>query len=94
MDDCLKNKKVPLKNGKNQISLICLLRLFNIYKKNKNKMTIEIIEGFYIEVTAEAGKELVNKNETPEIRTKKIYVPLEGDYSMWIEEDEAIEPIV
>ncbi len=56
-------------------------------------MTVEIIEGFYIEVTAEAGKELVNKNETPEIRTKKIYVPLEGDYSMWIEEDEAIEPI-
>jgi hypothetical protein len=63
-------------------------------QKNKNKMTVEIIEGFYIEVTAEAGKELVNKNETPEIRTKKIYVPLEGDYSMWIEEDEAIEPIV
>jgi len=63
-------------------------------QKNNNKMTVEIIEGFYIEVTAEAGKELVNKNETPEIRTKKIYVPLEGDYSMWIEEDEAIEPIV
>jgi hypothetical protein len=62
-------------------------------QKNNNKMTVEIIEGFYIEVTADAGKELVNKNETPEIRTKKIYVPLEGDYSMWIEEDEAIEPI-
>jgi hypothetical protein len=53
-------------------------------------MTVEIIEGFYIEVTAEAGMELVNKNETPEIRTKKIYVPLEGDYSMWVEENEII----
>jgi hypothetical protein len=57
-------------------------------------MTTQIIPDFYIEITAEEGKELVNKNETPEIRTKKIYVPLEGDYSMWIEEDEAIEPIV
>ena len=53
-------------------------------------MTIETIPNFYIEITAEAGKELVNKNETPEIRTKKIYVPLEGDYSMWIEENEII----
>ena len=53
-------------------------------------MTIETIPNFYIEITAEAGKELVNKNETPEIRTKKIYVPLEGDYSMWIEENELI----
>ena len=59
-------------------------------------MTVQIIEDFYIEVTAEVGKELVNKNETPEIRTKKIYVPLEGDYSMWVEENELIieEPIV
>ena len=53
-------------------------------------MTVETIPNFYIEITAEAGKELVNKNETPEIRTKKIYVPLEGDYSMWIEENEII----
>ena len=53
-------------------------------------MTIETIPNFYIEITAEAGKELVNKNESPEIRTKKIYVPLEGDYSMWIEENEII----
>ena len=56
-------------------------------------MKVEIIEGFYIEVTADADKELVNKSESQEIRTKKIYVPLEGDYSMWIEEDEAIETI-
>ena len=53
-------------------------------------MTVEIITDYYIEVTADAGKELVNKNETPEIRTKKIYVPLEGDYSMWVEENEII----
>jgi len=53
-------------------------------------MTVQIIPDFYIEITAEEGKELVNKNETPEIRTKKIYVPLEGDYSMWVEEDELI----
>ena len=53
-------------------------------------MTIETIPNFYIEITAEAGKELVNKNESPEIRTKKIYVPLEGDYSMWVEENELI----
>ena len=53
-------------------------------------MTVETIPNFYIEITAEAGKELVNKNESPEIRTKKIYVPLEGDYSMWIEENEII----
>jgi hypothetical protein len=53
-------------------------------------MTTQIIPDFYIEVTAEEGKELVNKNETPEIRTKKIYVPLEGDYSMWVEENELI----
>ncbi len=53
-------------------------------------MTTQIIPDFYIEITAEEGKELVNKNETPEIRTKKIYVPLEGDYSMWTEENELI----
>jgi hypothetical protein len=53
-------------------------------------MTVQTIPDFYIEVTAAAGKELVNKNETPEIRTKKIYVPLEGDYSMWVEENELI----
>jgi hypothetical protein len=53
-------------------------------------MTVQIIPDFYIEITAEEGKELVNKNETPEIRTKKIYVPLEGDYSMWVEENELI----
>jgi len=53
-------------------------------------MTVQTIPDFYIEITAEAGKELVNKNETPEIRTKKIYVPLEGDYSMWVEENELI----
>lgn len=53
-------------------------------------MTVEIIPNFYIEVTAETGKELVNKIEIPEIRTKKIYVPLEGDYSMWAEENELI----
>ena len=53
-------------------------------------MTVETIPNFYIEITADAGKELVNKNETPEIRTKKIYVPLEGDYSMWVEENELI----
>jgi len=53
-------------------------------------MTTQIIPDFYIEITAEEGKELVNKNETPEIRTKKIYVPLEGDYSMWVEENELI----
>ena len=53
-------------------------------------MTVETIPNFYIEITAEAGKELVNKNESPEIRTKKIYVPLEGDYSMWTEENELI----
>jgi hypothetical protein len=59
-------------------------------------MTVQTIPDFYIEITAETGKELVNKNETPEIRTKKIYVPLEGDYSMWVEENELIieEPIV
>lgn len=53
-------------------------------------MIVETIPNFYIEITADAGKELVNKNETPEIRTKKIYVPLEGDYSMWTEENELI----
>ena len=50
-------------------------------------MTIEIVEGYYIHITPDSGKELVNINEEPQIRTKEIYVPLNGDYSMWIEED-------
>ena len=50
-------------------------------------MTIEIVPEYFIHITAEIGKELVNG----EIRTKEIYVPLDGDYSMWIEEDEIIE---
>lgn len=54
-------------------------------------MTIEIVPEYYIHVTANSGKELVNKSEVPEIRAKEIYVPLEGDYSMWVEEDEIIE---
>jgi len=49
-------------------------------------MIIETIPDFYIKITADEGKELVNG----EIRSKVIYVPLEGDYSMWIEEDEII----
>jgi len=53
-------------------------------------MTIEIIPDFYIHITADSGKELVNIMEDPQIRTKEIYVPLNGDYSMWIEEDEII----
>jgi len=54
-------------------------------------MTIEIVPEYYIHITADSGKELVNKLEEPEIRTKEIYVPLNGDYSMWVEEDEIIE---
>ena len=57
-------------------------------------MTIETIEGFYIHITADHFKELVWPNgngEGEDIRTKEIYVPLEGDYSMWVEEDEWIE---
>ena len=51
-------------------------------------MTIETIEGFYIHITADPFMELTNG----EVRTKEIYVPLNGDYSMWIEENEYIEP--
>jgi hypothetical protein len=57
-------------------------------------MTINIVEGFYIHITADHFKELVwpaGNGEGGDIRTKEIYVPLEGDYSMWIEEDEWIE---
>lgn len=49
-------------------------------------MIIETIPNYYIHITAEIGKELVNG----ETRTKEIYVPLNGDYSMWVEEDEII----
>jgi hypothetical protein len=47
-------------------------------------MTVETIPNFYIIVTADSGKQLVNGD----IRTKEITVPLDGDYSMWVEEDE------
>ena len=59
-------------------------------------MTIEVVPDFYIHITADNGKELVNIIEDPQIRTKEIYVPLNGDYSMWIEEDEILEeqPII
>ena len=50
-------------------------------------MKIETIPDYYIHITADSGKELVNE----EIRAKEIYVPLNGDYSMWVEEDEIIE---
>ena len=50
-------------------------------------MTIEIVPEYYIHIQADNGKQLVN-NET---RAKEIYVPLNGDYSMWIEEDEILE---
>jgi len=50
-------------------------------------MKIETIPNYYIHITPDSGKELVNINEEPQIRTKEIYVPLNGDYSMWIEED-------
>lgn len=53
-------------------------------------MTIEVVPDFYIHITADNGKELVNIIEDPQIRTKEIYVPLNGDYSMWIEDDEII----
>ena len=49
-------------------------------------MIIETIPDYFIHITAEIGKELVNGD----IRAKEIYVPLDGDYSMWIEEDEII----
>jgi hypothetical protein len=54
-------------------------------------MIIEIVEGCYIHVKADNGMELVNYDEVPEIRTKEIYVPLNGDYSMWIQEPELID---
>ncbi len=53
-------------------------------------MTIEIVPEYFIHITADSGKQLVNSIEDPEIRAKEIYVPLNGDYSMWIEEDEII----
>lgn len=49
-------------------------------------MIIETIPNFFIKVTSDEGKELVNGD----IRTKQIIVPLDGDYSMWIEENEII----
>ena len=51
-------------------------------------MTIETVEGFYIHITADPFMELVFQD----IRAKEIYVPLDGDYSMWVEENEYIEP--
>jgi len=50
-------------------------------------MTVQIIPEYFIVVTADSGKQLVNGD----IRTKEITVPLDGDYSMWLEEDEIIE---
>ena len=52
-------------------------------------MKIETIPNYFIVVTADLGKQLVNGD----IRTKEITVPLDGDYSMWIEQDELIEQI-
>lgn len=54
-------------------------------------MTINIIPNYYIHITADSGKQLVNKLEDPEIRVKEIYVPLNGDYSMWAEENEVLD---
>lgn len=54
-------------------------------------MIIQVIDGFYIHIKAQDGMELVNYDEVPEIRTKEIYVPLNGDYSMWQEEQEITE---
>jgi hypothetical protein len=51
-------------------------------------MKIETIPNYFIHITAEEGKELVNGDN----RAKEIYVPLDGDYSMWVEEDELIIP--
>jgi len=50
-------------------------------------MKIETIPNYYIHITPDSGKELVNINEEPQIRTKEIYVPLNADYSKRIEED-------
>jgi hypothetical protein len=52
-------------------------------------MKIETIPNYFIVVTADLGKQLVNGD----IRTKEITVPLDGDYSMWVEQDELIEQI-
>lgn len=52
-------------------------------------MIVNTIPNFYIQVIADPGKQLVNG----EIRVKEISVPLNGDYSMWTEEDEIIEDI-
>ena len=49
-------------------------------------MIIETIPDYYTHITAEIGKQLVNGD----IRVKELYVPLDGDYSMWVEEDEII----
>lgn len=51
-------------------------------------MIIEVIDGCYIHITAEIEMELVNYDQEPEVRVKQIYVPLDGNYSMWTEEQE------
>ena len=50
-------------------------------------MIVNTIPDFYIHITADSGMQLVNG----EIRVKEIYVPLNGDYSMWVEELEINE---
>ena len=47
-------------------------------------MTIETVPNYYIHITSDAGKDLLNGD----VRTKEIFVPLDGDYSMWVEVDE------
>lgn len=47
-------------------------------------MTIETIPGYYIHVTADAGKMLTNGD----VVAKEIFAPLDSDISMWIEIDE------
>ena len=54
-------------------------------------MIVNTLPDFYIHITADSGMQLVNKLETPEIRVKEIYVPLNGNYSMWVEELEINE---
>jgi len=49
-----------------------------------NIMTIETIPDYYIHITADSGKNLTNGD----VVAKEICVPLNGDYSMWIEIDE------
>jgi hypothetical protein len=49
-------------------------------------MTVETIPNFFIKITSDEAKELV----CGDIRTKQIIVPLDGDYTMWTEEDEII----